>query len=171
MAGFFQSRRVDSHVRHSGRGRYSIQREHTPRSHRAHAELAPLRLIHGARKTGPATARLVEILLQNRPHPQAKIERYHRTLKNVVLLQNYWMPGDLERENEGLAQHYNHERVRESLGNLTPADVHFGRAREIRTARGKLKQQTLRRRQRINRSLPMKPEEKILPVLYRESLS
>jgi putative transposase len=105
------------------------------------------------------------------PMTQGKIERYHRTLKNVVLLQNYWVPGDLEREIERFVQHYNHERVHESLGNLTPADVYFGRAREIRTAREKLKQQTLRRRQRINRGLPVKPEEKILPDLYRGSLS
>jgi len=105
------------------------------------------------------------------PMTQGKIERYHRTLKNVVLLQNYWAPGDLEREIERFVQHYNHERVHESLGNLTPADVYLGRAREIRTARERLKQQTLKRRQRINRGLPAKPEEKILPALYRGSLS
>ena len=105
------------------------------------------------------------------PMTQGKIERYHRTLKNVVLLEKYWLPGDLEREIERFVQHYNHERVHESLGNLTPADVYLGRAREIRTAREKLKQQTLRRRQQINRGLPTKPEERILPALYRGSLS
>lgn len=71
--------------------------------------------------------------------------------------QNYWMPGDLEREIVRFVLHYNHERVHESLGNLTPADVYLGRAREIRTARERLKQQTLRRRPRINRGLPVKP--------------
>jgi putative transposase len=105
------------------------------------------------------------------PMTQGKIERYHRTLKNAVLLQNYWMPGELEREIERFVQRYNHERVHESLRNLTPADVYLGREREIRTAREKLKQQTLKRRQRINRGLPIKREEKIRPALYRESLA
>ena len=104
------------------------------------------------------------------PMTQGKIERYHRTLKNVVLLENYWMPGDLELEVERFVKYYNHERVHESLGNLTPADVYLGRERKIRTAREKLKQQTLKRRQRINRGLPLKPEELILPAAYRESL-
>jgi putative transposase len=32
------------------------------------------------------------------PMTQGKIERYHRTMKNVLLLNNYWLPGELERE-------------------------------------------------------------------------
>lgn len=61
--------------------------------------------------------------------------------------------------------------MHDSLGDLTPADVYPGRAREIRTARERLKEQTMRRRQRINRGLPITPEERILPALYRETLS
>lgn len=105
------------------------------------------------------------------PMTQGKIERYHRTMKNVVLLNNYWLPGELEREIKRFVQYYNHARVHESLENLTPADVYLGRAREIRTARERLKEQTLRRRQRINRGLPITPEERILPALYRGALS
>ena len=74
-------------------------------------------------------------------------------------------------EIERFVRHYNQERVHESLGNLTPADVYLGRVREIRTARERLKEQTLRRRRRINRGLPITPEEQILPALYRETLS
>jgi len=105
------------------------------------------------------------------PMTQGKIERYHRTLKNVVLLNNYWVPGELEREIARFVRHYNQERVHESLGNLTPADVYLGRVREIRTARERLKEQTMKRRQRINRGLPITPEERILPALYRETVS
>jgi hypothetical protein len=61
--------------------------------------------------------------------------------------------------------------VHESLQNLTPADVYLGRVRAIRTARERLKEQTLRRRQRINRGLPITPEERILPALYRGVVS
>ena len=105
------------------------------------------------------------------PMTQGKIERYHRSLKNVVTLQNHYLPGELEREIARFVRYYNHERVHEGLDNLTPADVYRGRTREIRTARERLKRQTLRRRVRINRGLPVKPEERILPFLYRETVS
>jgi putative transposase len=32
------------------------------------------------------------------PITQGKIERYHRTMKNVIKLQNYYLPWELERE-------------------------------------------------------------------------
>jgi len=105
------------------------------------------------------------------PMTQGKIERYHRTLKNVLLLQNHWLPGALEQEIARFVKYYNHERVHESLRNLTPADVYRGRARQIESAREKLKRQTLRRRERINRGLPVRPEERILPSLYRMGVS
>lgn len=105
------------------------------------------------------------------PMTQGKIERYHRTIKNVLLLQNHWLPGALEQEIGRFVHYYNHERVHESLRNLTPADVYRGRERAIESAREKLKRQTLRRRERINRGLPVKPEERILPSLYRVSVS
>ena len=101
------------------------------------------------------------------PMTQGKIERYHRTMKNVVKLQNYDLPWELEREVEGFVRHYGHERVHESLGNLTPEDVYLGRGREIRTARARVKEQTLRRRRRINQGLPTRVEERILTSLYR----
>ena len=105
------------------------------------------------------------------PMTQGKIERYHRTLKNVVKLQNYYLPWELEREVERFVRYYNHERVHEALGNLTPADVYEGRGREIQTARERLKQQTLRRRRRYNLGLQIPREEPILPSLYRVGVS
>ena len=105
------------------------------------------------------------------PMTQGKIERYHRSLKNVVKLQNYYLPWELEREVERFVRYYNHERVHESLGNLTPEDVYLGRDREIRTARERVKEQTLRRRRRINQGLPTRVEERILPSLYRVGVS
>ena len=66
-------------------------------------------------------------------HPQAqgKIERWHQTLKNRILLGSYYLPGDLERQVAVLIDHYNHARNHESHDNLTPADVYFGRAETI----------------------------------------
>ncbi|GBQ90893.1 hypothetical protein AA0535_2147 [Asaia krungthepensis NRIC 0535] len=54
---------------------------------------------------------------------QGKIERWHQTLKNRILLENYFLPGDLERQIEASIQHYNHQRYHESLNNVKPADA------------------------------------------------
>src|ERR1700729_416785 len=57
------------------------------------------------------------------PQTQGKIERWHQTLKNRILLEHYYLPGDLERQVAAFVAHYNHARYHESLDNLTPADV------------------------------------------------
>jgi len=80
------------------------------------------------------------------PMPQGKIKRYHRTMKNVVKLQNYFFPWELEKELETFVDHYNHRRYHESLNNVTPADVFHRRQREILTAREIIKQKTLKER-------------------------
>jgi transposase InsO family protein len=102
------------------------------------------------------------------PMTQGKIERYHRSMKNVVTLQNYYLPGELKEEIGRFVSYYNHQRVHESLKNLTPADVYHGRGRAILTARERLKRQTLRRRRRSNMELPERKEELIRPSLFRE---
>ena len=102
------------------------------------------------------------------PQTQGKIERYHGSMKNVVKLRNYYLPWELEQEIGRFIHYYNHERVHESLNNLTPADVYHGRHQEILTARQRVKEQTIRRRRRINRGLKPKREELVLPSLYRE---
>src|SRR6202042_3113302 len=57
------------------------------------------------------------------PQTQGKIERWHQSLKNRILLEHYYLPGDLERQVAAFVAHYNHARYHESLDNLTPADV------------------------------------------------
>jgi hypothetical protein len=49
---------------------------------------------------------------------QGKIERWHQTLKNRILLENYFLPGDLEQRIEAFVEHYNHQRYHESLSGL-----------------------------------------------------
>lgn len=102
------------------------------------------------------------------PQTQGKIERYHRTMKNVVKLQNYYQPEELERELALFVDYYNNKRVHESLDNVTPADVYHGRHREIITARQKLKAQTLRRRRWYNQGYELKEEQLIRPSAIRE---
>jgi len=73
------------------------------------------------------------------PQTQGKIERWHQTLKNRILLENYFLPGDLERQIEAFVEHYNHRRYHESLDNVTPADAYFGRADAIIKQRERIK--------------------------------
>jgi transposase InsO family protein len=62
---------------------------------------------------------------------QRKIERYYRSMKNIVKLQNYYFSWELEQEFTRFVDYYNNHRYHESLNNVTPADVHFGRNRHI----------------------------------------
>jgi len=84
------------------------------------------------------------------PQTQGKIERYHRSMKNVVKLDNYYLPGDLERAIAEWVYHYNHQRLHESLDNVTPADAYFGRKEEILDNREIIKRKTLADRKRQN---------------------
>ncbi len=77
------------------------------------------------------------------PQTQGKIERWHQTLKNRILLENYFLPGDLEAQIEAFVDYYNHQRYHESLNNVTPSDVHFGRAQAILNKRERIKHKTL----------------------------
>ena len=80
------------------------------------------------------------------PQTQGKIERWHQTMKNRVLLENYYLPGDLERQIGAFVEYYNNQRYHESLNNVTPADVYFGRDKAILHEREKIKKQTIHQR-------------------------
>ncbi len=80
------------------------------------------------------------------PQTQGKIERYHRTMKNIVKLDNYYAPGELEDAIEKFVDRYNNQRYHESLDNLTPADVYFGRADQIKAMRKRIKADTIKQR-------------------------
>ena len=88
------------------------------------------------------------------PMTQGKIERYHRSMKNIVNLQNFYFPTQLEIEIASFVNYYNHQRYHESLDNLTPADVYFGRAKEVLTKRDQIKKQTLQQRRLLNLQPP-----------------
>jgi transposase InsO family protein len=87
------------------------------------------------------------------PQTQGKIERWHQTLKNRILLENYFLPGDLEAQIEAFVEHYNHQRYHESLSNVTPADAYFGRAPAIIKQRERIKRKTIEHRRLQHRKL------------------
>ena len=84
------------------------------------------------------------------PQTQGKIERYHRSMKSIVKLDTYFLPSMLEQAIADFVAYYNYERYHESLDNVTPADVFFGRYQEVLSQREIVKQQTLLERRRIN---------------------
>ena len=81
---------------------------------------------------------------------QGKIERWHRSMKNQVLLDNYYLPDDLECSINQFVEYYNHERYHELLKNLTPADVFTGRGQQILDTRSKIKIETLALRKEMH---------------------
>ena len=84
------------------------------------------------------------------PQTQGKIERWHQTLKNRILLENYYLPGDLELKIADFVSHYNHLLYHESIANLTPADVYFGRSQTILLERERIKHQTFKTRRLLH---------------------
>jgi putative transposase len=84
------------------------------------------------------------------PMTQGKIERWHRTMKNVVKLQNYYSPSELEQAIAEFIVYYNHQRYHEAIDNLTPAAVYAGKSKEVLTKREQIKQNTLADRRRLN---------------------
>ena len=80
------------------------------------------------------------------PQTQGKIEPWQHTLKNRILLENYFLPSDLEQQIEAFVEHYNHQRYHESLKNLTPADVYFGHRQSILANRDRIKRKTIAKR-------------------------
>ena len=84
------------------------------------------------------------------PQTQGKIERWHQTMKNRILLENYFLPGDLEAHIAAFVGHYNHQRYHESLNNVTPADVYTGRGQAILLEREKTKRRTMKLRRLQN---------------------
>jgi len=68
---FHRGLRVASHARSTVPYEATTQDGHRPKSHRAHLEWTPSRMIEWAATTGPATAKLVETILASKPHPEA----------------------------------------------------------------------------------------------------
>ena len=90
------------------------------------------------------------------PQTQGKIERYHRSMKNVVKLENYFSPDQLRKAIAEWVHYYNHLRYHESISNVTPADMYFGKQQQILKMRQMIKRKTIRQRRKLylkNRSL------------------
>ena len=77
---------------------------------------------------------------------RGRIERYHRSLKDILLLDNYYCPDDLIAEIGRFVEHYNHRWYQKSLDHMTPADVCHGRAAKILAQRERTRRWAIKRR-------------------------
>lgn len=82
------------------------------------------------------------------PMTQGKIERYHRSMKNIIRLEHYYSPSELEDAISRFVVYYNNCRYHESLNNVTPSDVYYGRYNEIISQREIIKSKTFKRRRK-----------------------
>jgi putative transposase len=93
------------------------------------------------------------------PQTQGKIERYHRSLKNIIELDNYWLPDELRDQIEAFVDYYNNRRYHEALNNVTPADVYFGRAQLILDKRERTRRRTMKQRRSHYRNMLVAKDE------------
>ncbi|GGA59177.1 hypothetical protein GCM10011499_31620 [Pelagibacterium lentulum] len=82
----------------------------------------------------------------NHPQTLGRIERWHQTLKNRVLMENDFLPGDLEAQIAAFVEHYNQKRYHGSPGNLTPANVYFVGGQTIMLESERIKRETFNQR-------------------------
>ncbi len=82
---------------------------------------------------------------------QGKIERYHRSMKNLILLDNYYAPAELSERIREWVDYYNHHRYHEAIDNVTPADKFHGRDQMILERREEVRRETMKMRRELNR--------------------
>ncbi len=86
------------------------------------------------------------------PMTQGKIERYHRSMKNLILLDHYYSPSELEERIREWVDYYNNHRYHEAIDNVTPSDRFYGKDKEILEQRQRTKTETMSQRRKIYRS-------------------
>ena len=67
---FHTGKRIASHARSSMMYRHTTIPEHMPKSHQAHLQWTPSRLIHWGETVGVATAEVIRTILDSKPHPE-----------------------------------------------------------------------------------------------------
>lgn len=112
---FHKGTRIASHRRSREHGKVTTQNEHRPKSHRAHLEWPPSRMVSWAHSVGPRTAQLFERILSEKPHP----EMGYRSCLGIIRLAQQYPTQRLEAaaERAPLAQACRYESVKSILKN------------------------------------------------------
>jgi hypothetical protein len=79
-----------------------------------------------------------------------KLQRFHETLRFRLSLLVFTSPEALRAAMAEFIEFYNHRPYHEGIGNVTPADVSYGRGEENLTREKEQKQDTLDRRFQYN---------------------
>ncbi len=128
---FHDGVRVASHRRRNAAYRHTTNAEHRPKSHQAHLEWTPSRLVHWAQSVGPATAQVVEAILAAKPHP----EMGYRSCLGILRLAQTYSAERLEAASQRALQlqAFSYQSLRSILKNsldrqtvLTPEDPSSG---------------------------------------------
>jgi len=109
----YDGKRVASHARSSAAYRHTTVAEHMPKSHQAHLEWTPSRLIHWAARVGPATAEVVRTILEKKPHP----EMGYRACLGILRLEKIYSPQRLEAASQRAVelQTFSHQSLKSML--------------------------------------------------------
>lgn len=89
---FYRGKRVASHLRSHERNKPITQNEHRPKSHQAHLEWPPSRMVNWAASVGANTAQLVQRMLDDKPHP----EMGYRACLGIIRLAQKYSPARME---------------------------------------------------------------------------
>jgi transposase len=92
LEAFLKGERVAVHVRSFIPHRHSTLTEHMPPAHQNYLEWTPSRIVSWAKKTGPATAALVQRIIDSRDHP----EQAYRSCLGILRLEKHYSPQRLE---------------------------------------------------------------------------
>jgi transposase len=87
-----EGKRVATHPRSAHRGRFTTEPAHRPKSHQAHLEWTPSRLVHWGTSIGPSTGALVTRILERWPHP----EQGYRACLGLLSLRKRYTDARLE---------------------------------------------------------------------------
>jgi transposase len=89
---YHKGQRVASHLRNLGREQVVTEQEHRPKSHQAHLEWTPSRMVNWTEQIGPYTARLFEQILAAQPHP----EMGYRSCLGIIRLAEQYSAARME---------------------------------------------------------------------------
>lgn len=89
---FHKGKRVASHARLYGKGKFTTLNEHRPKAHQKYLEWTPSRIVHWAKEAGPQTAAMVQAIMDDKPHP----EQGYRSCLGLIRLGERYTKGRLE---------------------------------------------------------------------------
>lgn len=93
VEAFLKGERIAAHVRSFMPHSHTTLKEHMPPSHQKYLEWTPSRIISWGKKIGPATAELLQKIIESRTHP----EQAYRSCLGILRLEKHYPKERLEK--------------------------------------------------------------------------